>query len=142
MLVFLQNLSSVSIPNLIKMISRKQFLLVSATAVGGIGIVLAERFFNSVSSNLNNLSFSFSNQSFLPIINNQPNIYDWIREEAIALNNESNHPLPLLGSWNASTWWNYNETAAGLSPLWQLEMVDQSHHFLPWFNLPRPDPDC
>ena len=71
-----------------------------------------------------------------------PSIYDHIRQEALALNSETNHPLPLVGSWNASTWWNYSTDTAGFYPGWQLEMVDQGHHLLPWFNIPEPDPEC
>jgi hypothetical protein len=75
-------------------------------------------------------------------VTRQQNTYDCIREEAIAPNGETNHPLPLVGSWNASTWWNYDKDTKGLYPDWQLEMVDRGHHLLPWFNIPPPVPEC
>jgi len=69
----------------------------------------------------------------------QINTYDSIRKEAVAPDTDLNHALPLASSWNASTWWNYDTGAAGFSPAWQLDEVEQGRHFLPWFNIPPPE---
>ena len=69
-------------------------------------------------------------------------IIDEIKAEALAPNDDSNHPLPLLASWNASTWWNYNTKSAGFYPGWQFEWIDQGHHIFPWFNIPTPEDLC
>jgi hypothetical protein len=90
-----------------------------------------QRFSNSENTSL----------SFLPLVLKRTP-YDDIRSEALAPNSESFHPLPLLGSWNASTWWNYNTATAGLYPGWQLDMINQGHHLLPWYNIPNPNELC
>ena len=123
-----------------KRISRRQLLTALAKTAGGVGLLWARRFLTTQAAR--DLDFTPTHQVYLPLVSCQLNIYDSIRREALAPNSETDHPLPLVGSWNASTWWNYDEDTAGFHPGWQLEMVDQGHHFLPWFNIPDPDPEC
>lgn len=76
----------------------------------------------------------------------QSTIHQRITAEATLPNNQAYHPLPLIASWNTSTWWNYDPQIAGLepgySPLWQLDMIDQGNYFLPWLKLPDPIDSC
>lgn len=124
-----------------KRISRRQLLTALATAAGGgVGLIWASRFLTTQAAR--DLDPTLTPRVYLPLVSCELNIYDSIRREALAPNSETNHPLPLVGSWNASTWWNYNTDTAGFYPGWQLEMVDQGHHLLPWFNQPDPGPDC
>jgi hypothetical protein len=123
-----------------KKVSRRQLLTALATAAGGVGLLWARRFLTTQAAR--DLDPTLTHRIYLPLVSCQPNIYDSIRQEALAPNSETNHPLPLIGSWNASTWWNYDTDTAGFYPGWQLEMVDQGHHLLPWFNTPYPDPEC
>ena len=59
-----------------------------------------------------------------------------ITQEATAPNSESNHPLPLMGTWAASTIW---DTAnLGYTPTWQMQMITQGHHLLLNFTMPHP----
>jgi hypothetical protein len=67
------------------------------------------------------------------------NVYNAIRNEAAALDSETNHPLPLVSSWNASTWWNQGTSEAGFSPSWQLDLIEQGHSLFPWFEIPTPE---
>ncbi len=60
-----------------------------------------------------------------------------ITREATAPNSETNHPLPLMGSWSASTQWDAGNL--GYTPSWQLQMIEQGHHLLPWFDIPTAD---
>jgi hypothetical protein len=65
-----------------------------------------------------------------------------ITQEATAPNSETNHPLPLMASWQAGTQWNYNTVSAGFTPDWQMQMIDAGHHLLPWFDSPDPEMLC
>jgi hypothetical protein len=42
------------------------------------------------------------------------------------------HPLPLVGSWNTGT------VANSYGPDYQIRMIEQGHHLLPWFQLDAP----
>lgn len=57
-----------------------------------------------------------------------------IAQEATAPNSETNHPLPLAASWNPGSQWDTANTS--YTPTWQLQMIAQGHHLLPWFGLP------
>src|SRR5437016_1845683 len=46
-----------------------------------------------------------------------------ITQEATAPNSETNHPLPLVGSWAAGTQWDGSSTNLGYTPTWQLQMI-------------------
>jgi hypothetical protein len=127
-------------------ISRRELLGALAVAAGGAGWICARRFLTTHTQAQEPFLIP---QAYLPIVFHQyaptpapSNIYEEIRREALAPNSETNHPLPLVGSWNASTWWNYDKDTAGFYPGWQLEMVEQGHHLLPWFITPYPDPEC
>lgn len=61
-----------------------------------------------------------------------------IRREALAEVATESHPLPLAGSWEPSTQWAKWNGREGLSPEWQMEMIDRGHHLLPWFHIPEP----
>jgi hypothetical protein len=65
-----------------------------------------------------------------------------ITREATAPNSETNHPLPLMASWQAGTQWNYNTVSPGFTPDWQMQMIDAGHHLLPWFVSPLPEMLC
>jgi hypothetical protein len=65
-----------------------------------------------------------------------------ITREAIAPNSDTNHPLPLMASWNSGTQWNYNTISPGFTPDWQMQMIDAGHHLLPWFVIPDPEMLC
>jgi hypothetical protein len=123
-----------------KKISRRQLLTALAMAAGGTGLIGARRFLTTQAGSA--LAATLTPRAYLPIVSRPSSICDDIRQEALAPDSETVHPLPLVGSWNASTWWNYNTSTAGFYPGWQLEMVDQDHHLLPWFNQPDPGPDC
>ena len=125
-----------------KRTSRRQFLAGLAAVAGGLGLTWAARLLKAQEHAAENLTSTPFPRIDLPFVVCQRSIYDWIRREALALNSEKNHPLPLLGSWNASTWWNHDTDAVGLNPGWQLEMVAQGHHILPWFEIPTPDDGC
>ncbi len=59
---------------------------------------------------------------------------DEIRAEAILPNDGgAGRPLPLLGHWNTGTEEN------GFSPDYQMRMIEQGHHLLPWFQMPAID---
>jgi len=58
---------------------------------------------------------------------------DEIRFEACLPNqNEIGRPLPLAGHWNTG------QLPGGFSPDYQMQMIDQGHYLLPWFQLPSP----
>src|SRR5437867_11699106 len=61
-----------------------------------------------------------------------------ITQEATAPNSETYHPLPLMGSWSAGTQWDEAGSNLGYTPNWQMQMITQGHHLLPWFNMPFP----
>lgn len=46
---------------------------------------------------------------------------------------EQARPLPLMGHWNYGIWPN------GFDPAYQLRLIAEGHHLLPWFYLPPPD---
>ncbi len=55
-----------------------------------------------------------------------------IREEALLENrSEAGRPLPLAGHWNLG------EAKKGFSPGYQMKMIEQGHHLLPWFLMPN-----
>lgn len=57
---------------------------------------------------------------------------DAIRTEASLPNHSpKGHPLPLVGSWNTASPWGYG-------PDYQLNLIEQGHHLLPWFQLSSP----
>ncbi|MFN7945920.1 MAG: hypothetical protein U0Z53_11250 [Blastocatellia bacterium] len=57
-----------------------------------------------------------------------------IRQEALRPNQSiQGHPLPLMGHWNSGIFPN------GYDPEYQLKLIAQGHHLLPWFYLPTPD---
>jgi len=58
-----------------------------------------------------------------------------ITREATAPNSESNHPLPLMGSWSPSAASNPTDN---FGPVWQMQMISAGHHLLPWFDMPDP----
>src|SRR5258708_1644504 len=60
-----------------------------------------------------------------------------INQEATAPNSETNHPLPLMGSWAAGEQWDTGNL--GYTPAWQMQMIAQGHHLLPWFDIPLPN---
>ena len=47
-----------------------------------------------------------------------------------------------MGSWSASTQWDAESNNLGYTPTWQLQMITQGHHLLPWFDVPTPDMLC
>jgi hypothetical protein len=123
-----------------KRISRRQFLTFLAVSAGGAGLLMAHRFLTTQA--VKDSDLSLSSKIHFPSMSRQPDIYTTIRHEALAPNSAISHPLPFVGSWNASTWWNYNTSDAGFDPGWQLDMVAQGHHLLPWFNMPDPSIKC
>jgi len=59
-------------------------------------------------------------------------VADEIREEALRSNQSSvGRPLPLAGHWNMG------QESNGFSPGYQMKMIDQGHHLLPWFLMPN-----
>ena len=58
-----------------------------------------------------------------------------ILREAAAPNSETNHPLPLMGSWNPGSQWDSNNLS--YTPTWQMQMIASGHHLLPWFGMPQ-----
>ena len=47
-----------------------------------------------------------------------------------------------MGSWSASTQWDAAANNLGYTPSWQMQMIAQGHHLLPWFDVPTPDMLC
>ena len=61
-----------------------------------------------------------------PILNEE------IRMEISEQNSgKMDHPLPLAAHWNMG------EVKGGFSPSYQMKMIDQGHHLLPWFLMPN-----
>ena len=57
-----------------------------------------------------------------------------VRKAATAPNRgDEGRPLPLFASWNTGG------VGDGFTPTWQLAMLKQGHHLLPWFGFERPD---
>jgi hypothetical protein len=53
-------------------------------------------------------------------------------EAALPNNNPTGRPLPLAASWNTGT------RLDGYDPDYQIAMIEQGHHLLPWFQLDTP----
>ncbi len=53
-----------------------------------------------------------------------PDVLLEIRQSAMAPNSETDHPLPLAGSWDAGN--------CGYRLEWQLQQIKMGHHLLPW----------
>src|SRR5262245_1655020 len=61
-------------------------------------------------------------------------VQDVIRAEALRPNDSSDgRPLPLVGHWNTGT------EPGGFNPDYQIRMIEQGHHLLPWFQMPSID---
>jgi len=59
-----------------------------------------------------------------------PQVVNEIRAEAtLPDNGATGHPLPLAASWNTGT------RHDGYDPTYQMDMIEQGHHLLPWFQL-------
>jgi hypothetical protein len=59
---------------------------------------------------------------------------DEIRAEALRPNQSNGErPLPLAAHWNTGAEGN------GFSPAYQMRMIEQGHHLLPWFQMPSID---
>lgn len=125
-----------------KQISRRCFLSALTLSAGTVGTACVGRILLPPGCRAANAVATPVSRTFMPMMTFPLSIYGDIKREALTPNSEFNHPLPLVGSWNASTWWNFDTASAGLYPGWQLEMIDQGHHLLPWFNLPEPNPEC
>jgi hypothetical protein len=59
-----------------------------------------------------------------------------IRATALAQTAADQRPLPLMGGWNAATIWNAGTPTEGFSPSYQMGLIDEGSHILPWFNMP------
>ena len=58
-----------------------------------------------------------------------------IRAETLRQGDNPNYvPLPLAAHWNTG-----RTTGRGFVPAWQMQMIEQGHHLLPWFAMPEPD---
>jgi len=78
-----------------------------------------------------------------------PTVADNIRVAATTPNSETDHALPLTGSWVESSYAYINgqylnppvtdPAHYGYSPTWQLEQIANGHYLLPWFTTPSPD---
>lgn len=53
-----------------------------------------------------------------------------IRAEALRKNDDGVHPLPLIGHWNMGL-------HDGFNPDYQMRMIADGHHLLPWFQFPE-----
>ncbi len=63
----------------------------------------------------------------------QVSVVEGIRAEATRKNTSSvGRPLPLAGHWNLG------QAKDGFSPDYQMKMIEQGHHLLPWFLMPDP----
>ncbi len=59
-------------------------------------------------------------------------VAEQIRAEALRTSSaESGRPLPLVGHWNLG------EAPNGFNPEYQMRLLEQGHHLLPWFLLPN-----
>jgi len=62
---------------------------------------------------------------------------DAIRREALLpTNGPAGRPLPLVSHWNMGSY------GRGWTPQYQVELLDQGHHILPWLGWPQGDPDA
>ena len=60
---------------------------------------------------------------------------DEIRQEAVRANQgDAGRPLPLAAHWNC-----YGANGEGFSPAYQLQLIRQGHHLLPWLDWPPTD---
>ncbi len=57
------------------------------------------------------------------------------RETLLAPNGPAGRPLPLVSHWNMGS------HGKGWTPQYQVELLNQGHHILPWFGWPRGNPD-
>lgn len=72
---------------------------------------------------------SFADDPVLPVA-------EAIRAEATRPNSsEIGRPLPLAAHWNTGQW-----SDAGFTPHYQMKLIENGHHILPWFQLPDPYP--
>jgi hypothetical protein len=62
-------------------------------------------------------------------------IYSEVTEEALRANDSPvGHPLPLASHWTTGI----HNAAVGWAPTWQLSLIAEGHHVIPWFQLPPP----
>ena len=59
-----------------------------------------------------------------------------LRETALPPNGPSGRPLPLVSHWNMGS------QGKGWTPQYQVELLNQGHHILPWLAWPRGNPDA
>src|SRR4051812_14471245 len=60
-------------------------------------------------------------------------VVEEIRTEAARAGNDSGgYPLPLGANWN------WGEDRAAYTPDFQIQLLEQGHHILPWFGMPLP----
>lgn len=57
------------------------------------------------------------------------------REALLPANGPSGRPLPLVSHWNMGS------QGRGWTPQYQIELLNQGHHILPWLGWPQGDPD-
>jgi hypothetical protein len=58
------------------------------------------------------------------------------KEALLTPNGPAGKPLPLVSHWNMGS------QGKGWTPQYQVELLNQGHHILPWFGWPRVDPDA
>lgn len=126
--------------------STKGLNIVARETIGGDIINQPDEFCKNVINyedvvNYNDLNLAISKNYS---INKKETIYSKIRKVATAPNSENSHPLPLLSSWNTSTFWNYDLDTAGFSPDFQMDLIDgkiddKNHYILPFFAIPTPN---
>jgi hypothetical protein len=58
------------------------------------------------------------------------------REAVLPPDGPAGRPLPLVSHWNMGS------QGRGWTPQYQLELLQQGHHILPWFGWPRANPDA
>jgi len=62
-------------------------------------------------------------------------VYSDVTAEALRANDSPvGHPLPLASHWTTGI----HSAAAGWGPPWQLSLISQGRHLLPWIQLPPP----
>jgi hypothetical protein len=71
-----------------------------------------------------------------------------VKQEALAPNGETDHPLPVAASWATGTPWDAAGTYASgappnqqYTPDWQMQQLEAGHHLLPSFAMPDPSMD-
>jgi hypothetical protein len=57
------------------------------------------------------------------------------REALLPPDGPAGRPLPLVSHWNMGS------QGRGWTPQYQIELLDQGHHILPWFGWPQGNPD-